>query len=196
VTGLLFGAFLLAHFIHPLSSTISNFPVREIDRPLTSAQLEGALKRWADANGYGFGKQRDWWVTKEWNTQRLGTIRVAELSPAGLFSAWHIGPGGLAWRALPSLRVTCVSTDNPPDAFVSIDPGLYSHDSPEEQTWPAVLDSLAESLHTGSPIVSSAAQSELHPDRMWPLIFAYGVTALCLLIAFGIARHVRSMRTL
>jgi hypothetical protein len=100
------------------------------------------------------------------------------------------------WRALPPLSITCVSTDNPPDAFVSINAGIYMHDSPEEQTWPAVLDSLADAIHAGSPSVSPVVENELRPNTTWPLIFAYGGTVLCVLIAFGVARSVRSARRL
>jgi hypothetical protein len=120
---------------------------------------------------------------------------LVELRPSAPFDSWHITRNGLGWRALPRLKVTCVSVDNPPQAFTSIEAGMFTKDSPEEQTGPAVMDSLSEAIRTGSPSVSPIVQNELHPDTMWPLIFAYGGTVLCVLIAFGVTRSVRSAKT-
>jgi hypothetical protein len=203
VTTLLFLALPFAHVVghihfdqdFPLSSvTISLFPVREIRGPLTSVQLESILEGWATANSYTRGYQR--WLeilkTVDREPTPVGVIRMVELRPVAPFDAWHTIQGGPAWCALPPHNITCISTDKPAEAFVSVDLGKITQGSPEEQTWPAVLDSLEEAIRTGSPVVSPVVQNELHPNTKWPLAFAYGVVVMGFLVVGGIACYLRS----
>jgi predicted Ser/Thr protein kinase len=206
VTAVLFLALAFAHVVDhirfdqnfPVSSvTISRFPEREIRGPLTSAQLESVLKGWATANSYTSRYQR--WLeiqkTIDGVPTPVGVIRMVELRPVAPFDAWHTIQGGPAWRALPPLNITCVSTDKPAETFVSVDLGRITQGSPEEQTWPAVLDSLAEAIRTGSPVVSPVVQDELHPNNTWTLFFAYGGVACCVLVALVAGGVVKSPRS-
>jgi len=174
--------------------TISRFPEREIRGPLTSVQLESILKGWATANSYTSRYQR--WLeilkTVDRESTPVGVIRMVELRPVAPFDAWHTIQGGPPWCALPPLNITCISTDKPAETFVSVDLGRITQGSPEEQTWPAVLDSLAEAIRTGSPVVSPVVQNELHPNNTWTLFFAYGGVACCVLVALGVVKSPRS----
>jgi predicted Ser/Thr protein kinase len=203
VTAVLFLALAFAHVVDhirfdqnfPLSSvTISRFPEREIRGRLSSARLESVLKGWATTNSYTSRYQR--WLeiqkTIDGVPMPVGVIRMVELRPVAPFDAWHTIQGGPAWCALPPLNITCISTDKPAETFVSVDLGRITQGSPEEQTWPAVLDSLEETIRTGSPVVSPVVQEELHPNNTWPLIFAYGGVACCVLVAGGVVNSPRS----
>jgi drug/metabolite transporter (DMT)-like permease len=72
---------------------------------------------------------------------------------------------------------------------------MIQQGSAAEKIWPAVLDSLEQTIRTGSPVVSSAVQRELHPDDTGPLILAYGGVACCVLIVLVAARVARPPRS-
>jgi hypothetical protein len=206
VAAVLFLALAFAHAVghirfdqdFPVSTvTISRFPEREIRGPLTSVQLESILKGWATANSYTSRSQR--WLeilkTVDREPTPVGVIRMVELRPVAPFDAWHTIQGGPPWCALPPLNITCISTDKPAETFVSVDLGRITQGSPEEQTWPAVLDSLAEAIRTGSPVVSPVVQNELHPNNTWTLFFAYGGVGGCVLVALVAGGVVKSPRS-
>jgi hypothetical protein len=57
---------------------------------------------------------------------------MVEFRPKAPFDGWHIDNGGRAWRALPPLNMTWISTDNPPETFVSINSGMITEGSPDK----------------------------------------------------------------
>jgi tRNA A-37 threonylcarbamoyl transferase component Bud32 len=178
---------------------LSHFPDREVRQPLRGDQIDFSLTRWAVANGYLPAERRSWRVTKtdisHGDPKPIGTIQMLQLRPTAPFDGWRINRRGEAWRPLPLINVTCVSTDNPRDTFVSLEVGMIRQGSAAERIWPAVLDSLEETIRTGSPAVSPEVQRELHPDDTWPLIFAYGGVACCVLVALVAGGVVKSPRS-
>ena len=199
-TALLFSVIPVAYLIGIVSSLAdsSHFPDREIRQPLRGDEIDFSLTRWAVANGYLPAEQRSWRVTKtdvsHGDAKPVGTIHMLQLRPTAPFDGWRINRRGEAWRPLPLINVTCVSTDNRPDTFVSLEVGMIRQGSAAERSWPAVRASLEETIRTGSPAVSPVVQEELHPNNTWPLFFAYGGVACGVLVVLAARGIVKSPR--
>ena len=114
---------------NPLSPsfTIAGLPAREIRGPLANSRLDKVIADWAEANAYQPSQHRDWRVSE--GDKTIGQVRFLELRPRSAFDGLHIALGGLAERPLPELNITCVSTDEPAEAFVSVDAGFITKDT-------------------------------------------------------------------
>jgi predicted Ser/Thr protein kinase len=198
VSMLFFAALFPAHIIRlvpmdknpsSFSVTMSPFPVREIRSPLASSRLDKLLADWAEVNAYEPTQHREWRVS-EGGYKPLGQVRMLELRPVSPFDGLHIALGGPVERPLPPLIITCVSTDNPAEAFVSVDAGMITKGTREESTWPAVLDSLEAAIRTGSPGTDGIdrARSNFRASS-WLMASAYGGILLVFLIGPGIVRY-------
>jgi hypothetical protein len=169
--------------------TMSGFPVREIRSPIASSRLDKLLADWAEANAYETTQHREWRLSIG-GYKPLGQVRMLELRPVSPFDGLHIVQGGPAERPLPPLNITCVSTDNPAEAYVSVDVGMITKDTREESTWPAVLDSLEAAVRTGSPGTDGIVRARSNfRASSWLMASAYGGILLIFLIGPGIVRY-------
>jgi predicted Ser/Thr protein kinase len=200
-TALIFAALPLAQAAAVLlaSGISGSLPTREMREPRNSTQVENALKDWIPANSYELGRWNRWEITKgkdpSAEAKPAGILQMIELRPVLPFDGRYIGRAGFMWQALPHLTIVCASIDDPPQSAITIIPGSKTNGSPEEGTWPSVFDSLETTIHSGSTDVSPVVQNELHPNNTWPLFFAYGGVACCVLVALVAGGVVKSPRS-
>jgi predicted Ser/Thr protein kinase len=195
-TALLFSALALVQLatFGLAVGTSYSMPTRQMRESLNSTQVENALKQWMPANSYQLGRWRSWLITKEKDPSAeatpAGILQIIALYPAVPNDGRYIDERGSMWQALPHLIVMCASIEDPPQSAIEIISGLKTDGSPEDRTWPSVLDSLEESIRTGSPVLSAAAEDQLHRSNTGALILVYGAVAFCaliVLVAGGIA---------
>jgi serine/threonine protein kinase len=177
-TSLILTQFARLAFVGSVSTW--EFPIRKVEAPLGSKELDRALTQWADHAGYVTRFHRSWRVTEgDFSSGRarpVGSVYMVELRPKEFLWAWRMTAGGLAWRPRPPLNVTCVSRDEPLPwmksaiSKVSIDCGMLTKDSPEQQAWTDVLNSLAEAIHHAAPAAKPFVQAApTIPPPNWTL---------------------------
>lgn len=140
--------------------TMTSLPLREMRSSATSGQLETAVDAWAQRTGYTVRSNRTWQITNG-KTGDIGGVRMLELWAPSPFDRRRVA-GRFVVRPLPTLRIKCVSVDEPAESYVSVDLPQITKDSQEESLWPALLDSLQTAITTtlSQPPGSSGADSK------------------------------------
>jgi hypothetical protein len=144
--------------------TWTDFSRREIRSTATSGELEKAVDTWAQQTGYTVREDKAWRIGDGKNVD-IGQVRWLELWAPSAFDRRRVA-GRFFVRPLPTLRIKCVSVNEPPESYVSVDLPMILKNSQEESLWPALLGSLEAAVKR--PRAEHNAKADTNSQKRGP----------------------------